>query len=164
MNNYIFLSVFISVLIPELIFIYWLSGKIAVFWCNEFALHNKGVKNFILLFGLCSSFGLVPFLVPDIEALMTIGRSITAFLNDIIGNKVFGSSIVVATFNAIGFMFAYNLALYLANLYFEVFPPNEDSEKTVYVSDTVEINEVEKLERKIKIKKLQKELKDLEEE
>ena len=69
-----------------------------------------------MLFGLCSSFGLVPFLVPDIEALMTIGRSITAFLNDIIGNKVFGSSIVVATFNAIGFMFAYNLALYLAKL------------------------------------------------
>ena len=115
--------------IPEIVFIYWLSRKIAVYWCNEFALHNKGVKNFILLFGLCSSFGLVPFLVPDIEALMTIGRSITAFLNDIIGNKVFGSSIVVATFNAIGFMFAYNLALYLANLYFEVFPPNEDNKK-----------------------------------
>ena len=163
MNNYIFLSVFISVLIPELMFIYWLSGKIAVFWCNEFALHNKGVKNFILLLSL-SSLGLVSFLLPDIEAIITIGRSITAFLNDIIGNKVFGSGLVVATFNAIGFMFVYNLALYLANLYFEVFPPNEDSEKTVYVSDTVEINEVEKLERKIKIKKLQKELKELEEE
>ena len=125
------MSDYISLLlvIPEIVFIYWLSRKIAVYWCNEFALHNKGVKNFILLFGLCSSFGLVPFLVPDIEALMTIGRSITAFLNDIIGNKVFGSSIVVATFNAIGFMFAYNLALYLANLYFEVFPPNEDNKK-----------------------------------
>ena len=160
------MSDYISLLlvIPEIVFIYWLSRKIAVFWCNEFALHNKGVKNFILLFGLCSSFGLVPFLVPDIEALMTIGRSITAFLNDIIGNKVFGSSIVVATFNAIGFMFAYNLALYLANLYFEIFPSNEDSKKTAYINDTVEINEVEKLERKIKIKKLQKELKDLEEE
>ena len=160
MSNYIS----ILVLIPELVFIYWLSRKIAVFWCNEFVFHNKGIKNSILLASLCSSLGLVNFLLPDIEALMTIGRSITAFLNDIIGNQVFGSKIVVATFNAIGFMFAYNLALYLANLYFEVFPPNEDSEKTVYVSDTVEINEVEKLERKIKIKKLQKELKDLEEE
>ena len=160
------MSDYISILlvIPELVFIYWLSRKIAVFWCNEFALHNKGVKNFILLFSLCSSFGLVPFLVPDIEALITIGRSITAFLNDIIGNQVFGSKIVVATFNAIGFMFAYNLTLYLANLYFEVFPPNEDNKKTAYVDDTEEINEVKKLERQIKIKKLQKELKDLEEE
>jgi len=129
MSNYIFLSVFISVLIPELIFIYWLSGKIAVFWCNSFVLHNKGVKNFILLLSLCSSLGLVSFLLPDIEALVTTGRGITAFLNDIIGNKVFGSAIVVATFNAIGFMFAYNLTLYLANLYFEVFPPNEDNKK-----------------------------------
>ena len=164
MDNYIFISILISILIPELVFSYWLSRRIAVFWCNAFVFHNKGIKNSILLASLCSSLGLVSFLLPDIEAIITIGRSITAFLNDIIGNKVFGSSIVVATFNAIGFMFAYNLALYLANLYFEVFPPNEDSEKTVYVSDTVEINEVEKLERKIKIKKLQKELKELEEE
>ena len=163
MDNYFWLK-FISVLIPELVFIYWLSRRIAVFWCNAFVFHNKGIKNSILLASLGSSLGLVSFLLPDNEALLTIARSMTAFLNDIIGKGDFNSLIVVATFNAIGFMFAYNLALYLANLYFEVFPPNEDSKKTAYVNDTVEINEVEKLERKIKIKKLQKELKDLEEE
>ena len=163
MDNYFWLK-FISVLIPELVFIYWLSRRIAVFWCNAFVFHDKGIKISILLASLGSSLGLVSFLLPDNEALLTIARSMTAFLNDIIGKRDFNSLIVVATFNAIGFMFAYNLALYLANLYYAVFPPNEDSKKTVYVSDAVEINEVEKLERKIKIKKLQKELKDLEEE
>ena len=43
-------------------------------------------------------------------------------------------------------------------------PAEHTYKKTAYVDDTEEINEVKKLERQIKIKKLQKELKDLEEE
>ncbi|MDC1366056.1 hypothetical protein N8253_00400 [Pelagibacterales bacterium] len=46
----------------------------------------------------------------------------------------------------------------------EVKPAEHTYKKTAYVDDTEEINEVKKLERQIKIKKLQKELKDLEEE
>ena len=46
----------------------------------------------------------------------------------------------------------------------EVKPAEHTYNKTAYVDDTEEINEVKKLERQIKIKKLQKELKDLEEE
>ena len=46
----------------------------------------------------------------------------------------------------------------------EVKPVEHTYKKTAYVDDTEEINEVKKLERQIKIKKLQKELKELEEE